>query len=127
MNEYLKKGTFIYSKNNADKYALKYAEVEMGSKFGVKRPLKIIEKNKHVKGRRKQNEISTDIHFIVSNITKKELVVFENESISEASFNSFTEKAKVKPTYLPKYDPDFWKGYNVMEPNEAIKDFKSIE
>ncbi|WP_034041612.1 carboxypeptidase-like regulatory domain-containing protein [Wocania ichthyoenteri] len=126
-SEYLKKGTFIYSKNNANKYVLKYAEEENGNKFGIKRPLKIIEKNKHTKGRRKQNEISTDIHFIVSNITKKELVVFENESITETTFNDFTEKAKVKPTYLPKYDPSFWKGYNVMEPNQAIKDFKSIE
>jgi len=126
-SEYLKKGTFIYAKNMSNKYVLKYAEVESGSKFGVKRPLKIIEKNKHVKGRRKQNEISTDIHFIVSNITKKELVVFENESITETTFSNFTEKAKVNPTYLPKYDPDFWKGYNVMEPNQAIKDFKSIE
>ncbi|WP_418604542.1 carboxypeptidase-like regulatory domain-containing protein [Hwangdonia sp.] len=126
-SEYLKKGTFIYAKNNAAKYALKYAEVENGNKFGIKRPLKIIEKNKHVKGRRKQNEISTHIHFIVSNTTKKELVVFENESITETAFNNITEKAKVKPTYLPKYDPEFWKGYNVMEPNQAIKDFKSIE
>ena len=126
-NEYLRKGTFIYSKNSSDKYALKYAERESGGKFGIKRPLKIIEKNKHVKGRRKQNEISTDIHFIVANITKKELVIFENENITEASFKSFSEKAAVNPTYLPKYDPDFWKGYNVIEPNQAIKDFKSIE
>jgi len=126
-SHYQTKGTYIYSKNNTEKYALKYAEVETGNKFGVKRPLKIIEKNKHTKGRRKQNEISSDIHFIVSNITKKELVVFENESITETTFNNFTEKAKVEPTYLPKYDPEFWKGYNVMEPNQAIKDFKSIE
>ncbi|MFD1615599.1 carboxypeptidase-like regulatory domain-containing protein [Gelatiniphilus marinus] len=126
-SEHLKKGTFIYAKNTLNKYALKYAEAESGNKFGIKRPLKIIEKNKHVKGRRKQNEISTDVHFIVSNITKKELVVFENETITDTAFNNFTEKAKVTPTYLPKYDPSFWKGYNVMEPNRAIKDFKSIE
>ena len=126
-NEHLRKGTFIYAKNTTEKYALKYAEVESGSKFGIKRPLKIIEKNKHVKGRLKQNEISTDIHFIVSNITKKELVVFENESITETQFNAFTEKANVTPTYLPKYDPEFWKGYHVIEPNQAIKNFKSIE
>lgn len=126
-SEYLKQGTFIYAKNNADKYVLKYAEIESGNKFGIKRPLKIIEKNKHVKGRRKQNEIVTDIHFIVSNITKKELVVFENESITETTFNNFSEKAKVTPTHLPKYDPEFWKGYNVIEPNQAIKDFKSLE
>ena len=127
MDENLKKGTYIYAKNSTEKYALKYAEMESGSKFGVKRPLRIIEKNKHTKGRRKQNEISSDLHFIVSNITKKELVVFENEPIAESQFNSFSEKANVTPTYLPKYDPDFWKGYNVIEPNQAIKDFKSIE
>ena len=121
------KGTLIYAKNDVDIYTLKYAESETENNFGIKRPLKIIEKNKHTKGRRKQNEISTDIHFTVANITKKELVVFENENITETTFNSFTEKAKVTPTYLPKYDPDFWKGYNVIEPNQAIKDFKSIE
>ena len=127
LDENLKKGTFIYSKNETEKYALKYAEMESGSKFGIKRPLKIIEKNRHTKGRRKQNEISSDLHFIVSNVTKKELVIFENEPIAETQFNGFTEKANVNPTYLPKYDPDFWKGYNVIEPNQAIKDFKSIE
>lgn len=123
----LHRGTLIYSKNNSGTYALKYAESEMGNEFGVKRPLKIIEKNKNTKGRRKQNEISTDLHFIMSNVTKKELVVFENDTIDENSFNSFAEKAHVKPTYLPAYDPEFWKGYNVIEPNQAIKDFKSIE
>ncbi len=125
--ENLHRGTLIYSKNDTEKYALKYAEISEGNKFGLKRPIKIIEKNKHVKGRRKQNEISGKIHFIVSNVTKKELVFFESESISETEFNNFIEEAKVTPTYLPKYDPDFWKGHNVIEPNQAIKEFKSIE
>ena len=122
-----KRGTLIYDKNNTDKYALKYAEVEEGSKFGIKRPLKIIEKNKHTRGRRKQNELSSDVHFILSNREKKELVVFNNEAITETAFTAFEEKPKVEPTYLPQYDPEFWKGYNVIEPNQAIKDFKSIE
>lgn len=123
----LKKGTLIYSKNETEKYALKYAELEEGSQFGIKRPLTIIEKNKHVKGRRKQNELDTDIHFIMTIKEKSELVVFENENISEVTFNNFEEKPKVEPVYLPKYDPEFWKGYNVIEPNQAIKDFKSLE
>ena len=123
----LKKGTLIYSKNEAEKYTLKYAEVEEGSQFGIKRPLTIIEKNKHVKGRRKQNELDTDIHFIMAIKEKSELVVFENEQITEVAFNDFKEKPEVNPVYLPKYDPEFWKGYNVIEPNQAIKDFKSLE
>ncbi|MCF8273618.1 MAG: DUF5686 and carboxypeptidase regulatory-like domain-containing protein [Flavobacteriaceae bacterium] len=125
--DYLKKGTLIYAKNTNNKYALKYAEVENGNRFGIKRPLKIIEKNKHTSGRRKQNELTSDIHFILSNTNKKQLVIFENESISDTTFANFEEKPTVEPIYLPAYDPDFWKGYNVIEPNQAIKTFKSIE
>lgn len=125
--EYLKKGTIIYTKNNQGKYDLKYADKEEGNSFGIERPLKIIEKNKNTRGRRKQNELSSDIHFELSNTQKSELIVFDNNVISESDFNAFTEKPKVKPVYLPEYDPEFWKGYNVIEPNQAIKDFKSLK
>ncbi|TXE06188.1 carboxypeptidase-like regulatory domain-containing protein [Seonamhaeicola algicola] len=125
--ENLHKGVLIYTKNSKNAYTLKYAERENNMSFGIKRPLKIIEKNKYVKGRRKQNELSTDVHFIMSNTVKKELVVFENNIITNTVFNAFTEKPNVNPTYLPDYNPKFWEGYNVIEPNKAIKDFKSIE
>jgi len=124
---YLKKGTLIYAKSSTNKYSLKYAEVEQGNTFGIKRPLKIIEKNKHTKGRRKQNELSSKIHFMVSNTEKKELVIFENQSISETMYSTLEEKPKVEPIYLPAYDPQFWKGYHVIEPNRAITEFKSIK
>jgi hypothetical protein len=26
---------------------------------------------------------------------------------------------------MPKYDPTFWEGYAIMEPNTAIKEFTS--
>ena len=106
---------------------LKYAETVSENTFGIDRPLKIIEKNKHVKGKRKQNEISANINFTISNREKRELVNFENTSISISEFNNFQEKANVSTTYLPAYDPNFWKGYDVIEPNKAIKSFKSIE
>lgn len=125
--EYLKKGTIIFSKSDNEKYTLKYSDMEFGQQFGIDRPLTIIEKNKNVKGRRKQNEVSTEINFVINNMTKKELIVFESNPISEADFNNFKEVPDVTPTYLPQYDPEFWKGYNIIEPNQAIKDFKIIE
>ena len=125
--EYLKKGTIIYTKNDNNKYALKYSDMEYGQQFGIKRPLKLIEKNKNVKGRRKQNELKADIHFIIKNITKQELIVFETNEITDSDFTNFKEKANVTPTYLPQYDPEFWNGHNIIEPNQAIKDFKIIE
>ncbi len=127
LNEFLKEGTIIYQKNTNEKYTLKYADASFGQRVGIKRPIKIIEKNKNVKGRRKQNEVAGDIHFIVKNIDKRELIVFESNPITDADFDSFKEIADVTPTYLPQYDPEFWKGYNIIEPNQAIKDFKIIE
>lgn len=127
LNVYKREGRFIYAKNKTNTYSLKYAEIETANKVGIDRPFKVIEKNKHVKGRRKQNELSGDVNFIATNRSKREMVVFENETITEANFNSFKEKANVKPIYLPAYDPEFWKGYNIIEPNKAIKEFKSIE
>ena len=125
--EHIKKGTIIFQKNDNDKYSLKYMDESTGQIVGIKRPVKIIEKNKNVKGRRKQNEVSAKVHFIVRNIEKTELIVFESNPISQTHFKSFSENPNVLPTYLSSYDPTFWEGYNIIEPNEAIKNWKKID
>ncbi|MBO3115697.1 carboxypeptidase-like regulatory domain-containing protein [Winogradskyella sp. DF17] len=127
LNEYLKEGTIIFHKNDNDKYSIKYIDESSGQSVGIKRPIKIIEKNKNVKGRRQQNMVKGDIDFIVTNLEKTELIVFETESLAEKTFNDFKEKANVLPEYLKKYNPEFWKGYNIIEPNQAIKEFKAID
>ncbi len=109
------------------KYELQFIEHQTGGSAGVDRPLKIIEKNKFVKGRRKQNELSLNIDIGTSNVTKYELVVYDSQPITEAVYNSSKENKNIKAEYLSKYNPDFWKGYNVMEPNAAIKQFEVIE
>lgn len=125
--QYLSKGTIIFQKNENEKYALKYRDETLGEQVGVKRPLKIVEKNKNVKGRRKQNEVKGNVHFIARNIKKTELVVFETDALSESDYNNFREKKLITPTPLSQYDPEFWKGYNIIEPNKALKDFKALE
>ncbi len=124
-NTYLSKGKVIYNKGANGFYGLRYFESETGQRFGLKRPLKIIEKNKIVKGRNKQNELSGDMDFVFINVEKSEMIVFESESISQATYDAFTENNAISPTYMPKYDPEFWKGYAIMEPNTAIKEFTS--
>jgi hypothetical protein len=127
LNQYLKEGTIIFHKNSNDKYSVKYLDESSGQRVGIKRPIKIIEKNKNVKGRRQQNMVKGDVDFMVNNLEKTELIVFETEALTEIDYNAFKEKAEVLPEYLKKYDPDFWKGYNIIEPNQAIKEFKAIE
>jgi hypothetical protein len=124
-NTYLSKGKIIYTKGANGFYGLRFFESETGQRFGLKRPLKIIEKNKIVKGRNKQNELSGDMDFVFINVEKSEMIVFESESISQATYDAFTENNAISPTYMPKYDPEFWKGYAIMEPNTAIKEFTS--
>ncbi|PIB28547.1 carboxypeptidase-like regulatory domain-containing protein [Maribacter sp. 4G9] len=125
LNEYLAKGSILFGKDADGRYSLRYYEITKGNRVGFKRPVKIIEKNKHVKGRRKQNELHLKIDAVFNGRNRYEVVVFETEAITESAFNSFTENNDILPQYIPNYDPDFWKGYTIMEPNMAIKEFTS--
>ncbi|QYA25267.1 carboxypeptidase-like regulatory domain-containing protein [Gramella sp. MT6] len=121
------RGKMIFTKNASGHYLPRYMEREAGESFGIDRPLKMIEKNKNVIGKRKQNELDLDILINVSQRNKYQLIFFyhfdeENAvAIDESSSNEFEYQT------LKKYDPDFWDGYNIMEPNSAIKEFTAIE
>ncbi len=121
------RGKMLFSKNENGTYSPKYLELEDGSFFGVERPLKVIEKNKYVKGRRRQNELSLELDVQTNNLNKYELVVFDSETISESTYNSVKENNKVKAEYLSQYDPKFWAGYTILEPNAAIQAFEVVE
>ena len=123
--EQLYSGTTLFAKGSNGKYELRFLEKIIGNKMGVRRPLKVIEKNKYVKGRRKQNELSMELDISNYNREKYELVVFQNKLISQEEFKSAVENESVMATYLSRYNPEFWKGYDIMEPNEAIRSFSS--
>jgi len=124
---YLTKGKMIFSKEKNDRYSLQYLEREIASRFGIQRPLKIIEKNKNVKGRRKQNELFVKLDMAITARNKYEAVIFDTEHVTSSEFNSFKENNTMLPTYMPAYNPEFWKGYNIIEPNQAIREFVVIE
>ena len=121
--ETLYKGSMRFTKLENGKYDLKFADFSFGRWFRFDRPLDVIEKNKHVKGRRKQNELRLNIDFRMLNTNKWELVVFDNDFIDQTDFESFTEDKSVKATYMAKYNPEFWSGYNIMEPNAALREY----
>jgi hypothetical protein len=121
--ETLYKGSMQFSRLPNGKYELKFADFNFGRWFRLDRPLDVIEKNKNVKGRRKQNELRLNIDFRMTNTNKWELVVFENTLIDQNQFENFKENKSIKATYMPSYDPEFWKGHTIMEPNQAIRGF----
>lgn len=126
LKEYLAKGKIIFTKGDSEKYHLSYYDITKGIRGGFKRPLKIIELNKVVKGKNKQNELSMKVDAAFGNRNRYELVVFDESPISTTQFEAFKENNTILPTFMPNYDPEFWKGHNIIEPNQAIKEFTSI-
>ncbi len=121
------RGKMIFAKDESGKYNPTYLEQEKGDSFGIDRPLSIIEKNKFVAGRNKQNELDLDIGINSGQVSKYQLVVYENSPITENTF----EVTKVSGTFdyeiFKVYTPEFWQGYNIIEPNAAIKAFTAME
>ena len=60
-------------------------------------------------------------------VNKHEIIVFDTEPISNTAYEAFIENNPVLPTYMPSYNPEFWKGYTIIEPNQAIREFTSEE
>ena len=117
------RGVSSFRKSSEGGYRLAFMEKEVGNQFGIDRPLKVVEKNKNVRGRRKQNELLLHLDIANGSRDKYELVVYENESLSPGAFEQFKEKKNVKATYMTQYDPAFWEGYSTMEPNSALRQF----
>lgn len=113
----------VLFRKNGDFYSPYFIQLSRGDKFRLKRPLTIIEKNKHVKGRRKQNEVAIKMEFQIEQVYSKEYLVYETTKISANDFENLKENKKYKATYLPKYNPSFWAEENIVEPNSAIQNF----
>ena len=110
-DNYLVEGRMVFSKLNNEKYSLTYFQVSSGSKAGIDRPFKIIEKNKFVKGRRKQNQISFNLDLIVNALNNVELRVFQSKLIDLNEFENLTEENKILPEYEDEFKTNFWEEF----------------
>ena len=55
---------------------------------------------------------------------KDERVFLVTADMGFSVFEDFQEKAKILPVNRITYDPNFWEGYMIIEPNAAIKEFR---
>ena len=113
-----------FKKTASEKYSLEYFDFNTSFEGGFDRPLVITEKNKIVKGRNKQNQLKMDLNVVNRNNQRYQLVIFETIPLDIHVFEDFQEKAKILPVNRITYDPDFWEGYMIIEPNASIKKFR---
>ncbi|MFV0346495.1 MAG: hypothetical protein ACK5IQ_09665 [Bacteroidales bacterium] len=127
LNVFRYKGIMMFEKNQSAKYFLKYADHTEVAYMRIDRPLTIIEKNKHVVGRRKQNQVSFDFDLSGVGENKTEYIAFDNEAITKQDYGSKQESEFRGYEYMKKYDPSFWEGYNIIEPNKLMNEYKNIK
>lgn len=113
-----------FKKTASEKYSLEYFDFNTSFEGGFDRPLVITEKNKIVRGRNKQNQLKMDLNIVNRNNQRYQLVIFETIPLDIHVFEDFQEKAKILPVNRITYDPSFWEGYMIIEPNAAIKEFR---
>ena len=111
VNIYLREGKMVLSKFENEKYSLSYAKINFGQRTGFDRPIKLIEKNKNTKGRRKQNEISFRMDLITDVKTRTELQVFDSKKINKEIFGRVDNKNEIMPEYLEEFTKNFWEEF----------------
>ena len=111
VNIYQREGKMILSKFENEKYGLSYAKINFGQRTGFDRPIKLIEKNKNVKGRRKQNEISFRMDLMTDVKTVTELQVFDSKKITKEIFEKVDNKNEIMPEYLEEFTTNFWEEF----------------
>ncbi|MDG1263591.1 MAG: carboxypeptidase-like regulatory domain-containing protein, partial [Flavobacteriaceae bacterium] len=110
-DDYLKSGKMIFSKINEKKYGLSYLQISGGEKIKIDRPIKFVEKNKFVKGRRKQNQISMRLDLSLITNSDYEVRVFESKKLSQDEFDEIEEKNEVLPKYYKEFKTNFWEEF----------------
>ena len=90
---------------------MSYYQLRFAQRFGIDRPIKLIEKNKNVKGRRKQNEISFRMDLAAKNEFNVEIQIFESNAIDLKKFRNIKEDNKVLPDYVEAFNTNFWEEF----------------
>jgi len=81
--------------------------------LGIKRPIKIIEKNKVVKGENRQNLLSMNVHYRLKDIANRRIYFNSITPISSQKLEEFEPEHQIVPTdfysrdAIVRYIPDF--------------------
>lgn len=111
----------IWNKNPDNIYSPKYIKTNTQEYTYFDRSLTFIENTKE------KNRIKLRLDILSEAIVtrEEEILIVETKSSSESEFSQFKQKEKTLIETITKYDPDIWAEYNIITPNQAIKDFEN--
>ena len=89
---------YVFVKNQLNKYTLYQIKEEEKFTYRLKRPIKIIEKNKMVKGRNRQNVLAMDVNMRMKEVNKANIFFNSFTPISKKEFDALKVVHTVIPT-----------------------------
>ncbi len=116
--------TVLFEKGENSKYFIKYYKSQSSHSQGVKRGFKIIEKNKIVKGKNKQNQLNLVVNIKTYSDSKWEMVFTYPQRITNTEFTDLTINDDYTLKEFASYPKSFWQGYNIITPKKSIQELK---
>lgn len=113
--------SILYKKNVDGLYSLQFIKEEEGVYLYAHRPFKFTKNRANRSEEKKMMKI--DFLMEMSNRSKNELFFINESKLTKSEFNKVKSKKKYKIIDIPKYNPEIWKGYNVLNPVEEIKNY----
>lgn len=111
----------IFNKNSDGFYIPKYIKTNTQNYAFFNRSLTFIENA----SRKERIKLKLNIFSESIASEENEFLIIDSESISETEFSNFKPQEKAVIESINKYNPAIWTEYNIISPNQAIKDFEN--
>lgn len=111
----------LFQKNKNGKYQLRFIKQEQGAAIYLNRPLKFTRNKKNNADKEKTLKINFLLDF--DQFERDEIFFIDTTPISKTDYATLIEKEKFTMEHIPKYTSEIWKGYNVINPIEAIQNY----
>lgn len=117
-------GSVIYKKAKSGFYMPHLINYQKEQYLYISRPIKFI-KNRNKDDEKYNLKFKFEIEQIAN--TKDELFFIETQSNSQEKQNEFKNEPEYTVNKIEAYKPEIWKGYDIIEPVKAIKDYHLTE
>lgn len=114
----------VIFEKTGDAYALKYLRKKMGTNFSFDRKLDLVKKKERFLFDKELDKVRSRLDMIVNEQSAIEILVLKRKDISEAQFNSTKPDSHMRVIYVDQFRDDLWKGYSIIEPTKAMKEYK---
>lgn len=113
----------VFSKNHMDKYSIKFIKRETAAYSYIDRSIKFKKNRKN----RSEDKRVLKMGFLLemNNSDKMEFFVLDENELTKKEFDSFKENKEYKMNYIPKYNSEIWKGYNILSPIKEIREYNT--